>query len=141
MHNDIAILKVETPFEFNDKVASIKLPEKRQVTMGSCTITGWGLLRSGGILSKILQKATVSVVSDEKCREGYGRFKITRSMICAGDGNTDSCQGDSGGPMKCGDYLGGIVSWGRGCADPKYPGVYTEVSYFIDWINENVFLE
>jgi len=47
-------------------------------------------------------------------------------------------QGDSGGPMVCGDtgepYLCGIVSWGRGCARPGYPGVYTKVSHFIEWI-------
>jgi secreted trypsin-like serine protease len=58
-------------------------------------------------------------------------------MICAGEENKDSCQGDSGGPMMHGQTHVGIVSWGYGCAERGYPGVYTQTSYFVDWINKN----
>lgn len=58
-------------------------------------------------------------------------------MICAADRNKDSCQGDSGGPLITPDGVQvGVVSWGSGCADPDYPGVYSNVAAVRDWIED-----
>ena len=47
-------------------------------------------------------------------------------------------QADSGGPLMILEnhryQLLGIVSFGRGCADPQFPGVYARVSELMDWI-------
>jgi len=58
-------------------------------------------------------------------------------------GGKDTCQGDSGGPLYYSDTINstskfvvaGITSYGFGCAVAGYPGIYTRVSYYIDWIN------
>lgn len=55
-------------------------------------------------------------------------FLITCNLL-------DHPQGDSGGPLICNGKLMGIVSWGISCANPRYPGVYTKVSNYVDWIN------
>ena len=57
-------------------------------------------------------------------------------MICAGvyEGGKDSCTLDSGGPLAVEGKLAGIISWGKGCGNAGYPGVYTNVAYAVDFL-------
>jgi len=141
--NDIAIWELGEPLVMNENVAPVTLPEAMQQTEGSCTVSGWGTLHSGdsGLPSKLM-KVDVPVVTDQTCKIEYP-LQIAESMLCAGEHGKDSCQGDSGGPMVCynadgSPYLGGVVSWGIGCGGYYHPGVYTEVSYFTEWIAANM---
>ena len=36
------------------------------------------------------------------------------------------------------DVMTGIVSWGYGCGDMEFPGVYTRTSYHYDWILDHI---
>jgi len=73
--------------------------------------------------------------------DSYGQIFDDKTMLCAGYwvGKTDTCVGDSGGPLVCIDsdlqpHVAGIISWGKGCAKAQYPGIYTRVGYYVDWI-------
>lgn len=70
---------------------------------------------------------------------------VTPQMFCAGaavDG-VDTCQGDSGGPILSRKDDGslvqvGIVSFGIGCGHAEFPGVYTRLALYIDWIKASI---
>jgi len=50
----------------------------------------------------------------------------------------DTCQGDSGVPLYHDGAQMGIISWGYSCGDTRWPSVFTDVSEYIDLINENI---
>ena len=80
-----------------------------------------------------LLHANMKYVSNADCVSTpyeYDSGDITNNMMCAAEPGKDTCQGDSGGPLYDSDnnVLVGVVSWGEGCADEEYPGVYARVS-------------
>ncbi|XP_074191558.1 transmembrane protease serine 5 isoform X4 [Rhinolophus sinicus] len=93
--------------------------------------------------SDTLQDTVVPLLSTQLCNSScIYSGALTPRMLCAGylDGRADACQGDSGGPLVCPDggtwHLVGVVSWGRGCAEPNHPGVFAKVAEFLDWIHD-----
>lgn len=105
---------------------------------------GWGALSHGGSLPDVLQTMSLKIFSDDYCIKTslYEEDTFnTGASFCAGydDGSQDSCQGDSGGPLICvvdgAPVLYGVVSYGYGCADSDYPGIYAKVASQIDWLS------
>jgi len=138
---DFAIVKLSTPVSFSNKVIPACLPSlNRNYDSVVATVSGWGTLSQGGSQPSVLQKVNVNTMSNNQCRAtGYGNSDITNPMICASASGKDSCQGDSGGPLVTNDggfySLIGVVSWGYGCAQSNFPGVYARVTDQLSWIN------
>ncbi|XP_068083814.1 trypsin-like [Anabrus simplex] len=140
--NDIAVLQLMTPLTFNGMIQPVKLPEEMQETPGgtSATLIGWGYPYSGGMVMPTLQMVELQVYSDEDCLKAHSG-RPHSSNICAGvpEGGKGQCSGDSGGPLLSNGYEVGIVSWSRKpCAIKGYPGVFTEVSHYIKWIQSTI---
>ncbi|KAG8235399.1 hypothetical protein J437_LFUL009258 [Ladona fulva] len=143
-HNDIAVMKVEPPFTFDDFTSPVKLPAFGQTTAvnSSATVIGWGVTSEGGSVSPDLRKADILIFDHEECDKIYSEdyHTIYPEQICAytPEGGVGSCNGDSGGPLFVNGEVIGLVSWARGCDRVGYPTVYTEVADYIDWIEEKI---
>uniref|UniRef100_A0A8B9K1I4 Transmembrane serine protease 7 n=1 Tax=Astyanax mexicanus TaxID=7994 RepID=A0A8B9K1I4_ASTMX len=145
---DIALLQLRKAWPSNlaSFIQPVCLPSA-SLTLSDghrCWVTGWGYRsEQDKVLPTVLQKAEVNIMSQSECKRTYG--PVSPRMLCAGvpSGEQDACRGDSGGPLACQVSVGGrwfltgIVSWGSGCGRPNFPGVYTRVAKFIDWINSH----
>lgn len=135
--HDIMLIRLirdskKTPVRHDDGSLSL-------ATGSELTVMGWGATCYNGPQSSRLLEANVGFVSRTKCNMQYSGA-ITSDMLCAAGDGKDACQGDSGGPLIQkgssfdNDVLVGLVSWGNGCADSDFSGVYTNIAAHKDWI-------
>ena len=158
MSNDIAIVAFSKDIQWSSSVLPICLASPGPPTLPSLLwnegeeglVSGYGDDVEMGYLepSYTLQEVVVPVVSHKECARHYENsfhdvkgFSInSTTQICAGATGTDSCYGDSGGPLTVEVegrfYLAGVVSFGMGCAQRGFPGVYTRVEPYLPWIRE-----
>ncbi|KAH8271878.1 hypothetical protein KR044_008670, partial [Drosophila immigrans] len=133
--NDVALLLLSSSLELNDNIRPIRLAKSEPKAGDSVLVSGWGQTETE-YTSSDLKSVTVSIVDRKKCAEVYGDVRITNVTICAASAGKDACKGDSGGPLVHRGKLVGIVSFGKGCALPNYPGVYSNVAVLRKWIVE-----
>ncbi|XP_068619449.1 CLIP domain-containing serine protease HP8-like [Battus philenor] len=152
--DDIALVKLSEPADFTlDSMKAVCLPITPELQNESLdglngVVAGWGATEDG-LQSSVLLSVDLPIVSREECQAAYnGAPRIHERQLCAGGvQDKDSCGGDSGGPLM---YPGktsagvryvqrGIVSYGsKRCGVGGFPGVYTNVAYYMDWILDNM---
>ena len=146
---DIAILKLSRSPSLDGFVpvplVTLPLVPVLEPVGKNTVVMGFGLTSDGGEPSPVLLDADLVIISIGSS-EGtlYPPGEITVNMLTAGNVNPirDACQGDSGGPLVSLNpvdsqlYQVGIVSFGEGCGILGFPGVYTRVSQYLDWIKE-----
>lgn len=150
LDNDVALLEMDEPItgkgielisnaEMNGLLNAADKDRHAEIW-----ITGWGTIVEWGVKSAKLRGTKVPLQGYDACSmpDSY-EGRISDAMICAGYpiGGTDACQADSGGPASAllpggRRVLVGLISWGDGCAAAKKYGVYTNVSKFVAWIED-----
>ncbi|XP_025263601.1 venom protease-like [Camponotus floridanus] len=153
--NDVAVLKTTREVPFSSILHPICLPvddftRNRNVENTYPFIAGWGSVYFRGPTSSRLLQTQLPVRPQQECVRAFQNFKgnvIDDRVLCAGfaQGGKDSCQGDSGGPLMSPNprdnkfyYVIGVVSYGFRCAEPGFPGVYTKVTAFLDFITSQL---
>ncbi|XP_050500478.1 CLIP domain-containing serine protease C9-like [Diabrotica virgifera virgifera] len=155
-YNDIALIKVKEDFHFNKFISPVCLYTSDKLPDGNVIHSGWGPTdRSGKRQSHMLKVFNHFDRDFEKCNSTYYHLLAgvpqglhKNEMICVGRNSIDDCQGDSGSPLQvyrkdsgnknCMYEVVGISAFGFGCGWTQDPQVFTSVSYFIKWIEDNV---
>uniref|UniRef100_A0A182RTT5 CLIP domain-containing serine protease n=1 Tax=Anopheles funestus TaxID=62324 RepID=A0A182RTT5_ANOFN len=148
--NDIALMRLKQDVPTTRTIRPICLPVMESIRnlnwVGlSSFAVGWGKTETSSASEKKL-KVELNVRDLATCSTVYSGIGISlkATHMCAGGvRDKDTCTGDSGGPLmtkvKGAWYLIGIVSFGLNkCGTPGYPGIYTNVAMYMDWIESNM---
>lgn len=144
--NDMALLQLAEPLDSGPASLATPAQTAQLIEPTDKVLTlGWGTasFEATAAVSNNLLFTYVDVVERAKCNEpAIYAGAVTADMFCAGLGTTDSCQGDSGGPalglVDGKAVIVGVVSWGAGCTNKRFPGVYVNVTKYLGWINETL---
>lgn len=150
VEHDIALIKLAKHVDFSGPYAGPAcMPNADDDYHGAegCWLSGWGLVRPPYGMPNTLQKLQGNIWQDADLKKRWDMVQpglIQPGMIGFGTDHKSACMGDSGGPLVCpskskpGQFdIVGVVSWGtQECQDQ--PGVFTEVTHFLPWINKHM---
>uniref|UniRef100_A0A2M4AL94 CLIP domain-containing serine protease n=2 Tax=Anopheles triannulatus TaxID=58253 RepID=A0A2M4AL94_9DIPT len=143
-HHDIALIRLDRDVTMGTYVSPVCLPPEDFVPSDSTsniTVVGFG--HTGRRKhSGVKLKASFPVFDQQECDTKWSTVPIIPQQLCAGGiFGIDSCTGDSGGPLMTQRLFWvqeGIVSFGNNCALEGWPGIYTRVSAYMDWIRQQI---
>lgn len=142
--NDVAVMTLTEPLDFDDSINSIKLAEEVPKMGANCSISGWGETEAKCSPSwkdpeytKTMQSAKLEIVDDDMCEDSFNSTKVDKDKkLCAGSQEevTDACQGDYGAPLVCDGELVGLSSSGAFCEGVSFSRNFNNIPMMRDWI-------
>ncbi|KAH8380333.1 hypothetical protein KR009_010035 [Drosophila setifemur] len=141
--NDISVIKLPVPIEFNEHIQPANLPVKSNTYesySGEDGIaSGWGKISDSATgATDILQFATMPIMANSGCSPWYLGLVGDTNICIKTTGGISTCNGDSGGPLVTKNAtLIGATSFGIafGC-ERGWPGVFTRITSYLDWIEK-----
>nr|AYV99562.1 venom polypeptide [Dolopus genitalis] len=142
--NDIALIILPKPIQFNSAVQPINLPKTGEENLENrmAVISGYGRMGDGQGTSTVLRFVPRRIVSGDVCKRTFmGKFRSTHVCVDGSD-RKSACPGDSGGPLFVEESNGsrtlvGLTSFGRQTCESGFPIVYTRVSSYLPWIEKS----
>lgn len=131
--NDLAVLRVETPFIYSDSIRPIALATQNTPGDVDVVISGWGLTKANGDLPRYLQWNALRSLTLDDCTEQIN-WGVPGGLCLKHEEDNGACNGDSGGPAHYNDELVGIAGFIVGYCGSSYPDGYARVFTFVDWI-------
>lgn len=146
IHNDLALIHLPSPVEFNDIIRPICLPahhESGEAWANEDAIaSGWGKPTDASTsISPVLRWVDTNTITNLLCALEFPTI-INKNIICiSGKNGKSTCNGDSGGPLYLYDSAAttykqiGITSFGSslGCAIGFHAG-FTRPASYLEWI-------
>uniref|UniRef100_A0AAG5CU01 Peptidase S1 domain-containing protein n=1 Tax=Anopheles atroparvus TaxID=41427 RepID=A0AAG5CU01_ANOAO len=116
-----------------------------------CVLHPFRFIAGATDLSARMMKVQLDLFPPADCEQLFASHRkfsdgIGGGQLCVGSkgGGKDTCQGDSGGPLQiiteprsCMYNIVGVTSTGAACGIGHSKAVYTNVAYYLDWI-ENI---
>jgi len=143
--NNIALIVIEGNIPSVNNIQPICLLREKEAPFseGNPSVLGWGQISiTSTDKAQKLQMLSRPVIPIQNCSKIWGKKFDSEQLLCMGQNEHNICTGDEGGPLMLEDIQGywtllGITSFaGPTCGD-KFPGVYTKISNYINFIKEN----
>ena len=139
--NDIALLKTTSKIKFTDYVKPIPIKYEFVGRSQTVLLAGFGDIDNNQTVPVKLQYQKFKTISNKECsKAGWGHYIHPSHLCVKGVPSISACSGDSGGALAVNGSLVGIVSFGPKNCGLGYPDVYTRVSEFREWIEDNMAL-
>jgi secreted trypsin-like serine protease len=141
--NDIALLKMTEPFEFNEFVQPLQISKVPCVATDEPAIfSGWGTL--DGQEGNILEAANMSLMPYQECHSLFhsiyaDNIPLREDIHLCVTGAAAPCLLDGGGPLVQDNKLVGLLSWlPATCSNSNIPAIFTNTGYFKRFIKSYV---
>jgi len=148
--NDLAVIRTSQPFPFPHNTIDFAIRNQRVLPNAQdCRFVGWGASTTATAINAVQQRVNAPIIDRNACMApNVHGPQIEEYHVCAGSLTATNpisgvCVGNVGGPLFCNVNnwweLHGVLSFGHtGCGAANHPGVYTQVRFFDQWINQQL---